>query len=170
MDTELRAIIDRVSDAEGRAEIVVNTGGAFGELAIGSGEGAVKYVVKPLNELYGKGPGGDAVDPEDEEYMPLFLAIEGEIVRCDRASSRGMRDATVSVALSSLAMSPETTVGLSHLAMQIQLSLRMSLSLNDYSRQDVKQAIRRVLRSVERHSKAAGQRGYLDFIRQYVKG
>ncbi|MFI5381762.1 MAG: hypothetical protein ACHRHE_20895 [Tepidisphaerales bacterium] len=120
MDQQLIDIIDRLSDSEGRAEIGVNVGTTFGELTIGSGEAAVKYLVKPLNELYGQGPGRDNVDPQDEE--------------------------------------------------QIQLSLRMALSLNDYSRQDVKQAIRKILKSVDRHTKAAGQRGYLDFIHKYIKG
>ena len=45
-----------------------------------------------------------------------------------------------------------------------------STSLNDYSRQDVKQAIRRIAKSVQTHTQQSGRRGYLDFIRQYVKG
>jgi 2-keto-3-deoxy-L-rhamnonate aldolase RhmA len=43
------------------------------------------------------------------------------------------------------------------------------LSLNNYSQQEVKQALRIVLKSVERHSKHAGVTGYLDFIRRYVR-
>ena len=170
MDQQLIDIIDRLSDAEGRAEIGVNEGTTFGELTIGTGEAAVKYLVKPLSELYGKGPGRDNVDQQDEQYMPLFLAIEGEIARCDTANRYRMTDGIVSIALSSLAMSPEATIAPDSFAEQIQFALRMALSLNDYSRQDVKHAIRKILKSVERHTKSSGQRGYLDFIHKYVKG
>ncbi|MGA2499950.1 MAG: hypothetical protein ABSH20_19605 [Tepidisphaeraceae bacterium] len=170
MDQQLIDIIDRLSDSEGRAQIGINQGTTFGELTIGSGDAAVKYLLKPLGELYGKGPGRDNVDPQDESYMPLFLAIEGEIARCDTICRYPMMDGTVSMALSSLAMSPEAEVAPDSFAEQIQLSLRMTLSVNDYSRQDVKHAIRKILKSVDRHTKAAGQRGYLDFIHKYVKG
>ncbi len=169
MDQQLIDIIDRLSDAEGRAEIVINSGTTFGALTIGSGEAAVKYLVKPLNELYGKGPGHDNIDPQNEHYMPLFLAIEGEIARWDTASRYRTTDGTVAIALSSLAMSPDANVEANPFALHIQLALRIALSLNDYSRQDAKQAIRKILKSVERHTKSSGQRGYLDFVHKYVK-
>lgn len=67
-------------------------------------------------------------------------------------------------------MSPEADVHNNVLAARMQFSLRLLLSLNNYSRQDVKQAIRRIARSVQSHTEQSGRRGYLDFIRQYVKG
>ncbi len=90
------------------------------------------------------------------------------MVRHDNAAALG--DGDLTIALSLLTMSPEADVHHNLLAAKIQFSLRLLLSLNDYSRQDVKQAIRRIARSVQSHTEHSGRRGHLDFIRQYVKG
>jgi hypothetical protein len=54
------------------------------------------------------------------------------------------------------------------LCRRIQIALRLCLSLNDYSRQETKLAIRKVTQSVKRHTSLAGPRGYLSFIREFV--
>ena len=91
------------------------------------------------------------------------------MVRHDNRN-RGLADGHLTIALSLLSMSPETDVRHNILASEIQFALRLLLSLNDYSRQDVKQAIRRIAKSVQTHTQQSGRRGYLDFIRHYVKG
>jgi hypothetical protein len=63
-----------------------------------------------------------------------------------------------------LAMDPDGATA-DPLAKQIQFSLRLTLSLNDYSRQEVRQAIRKIAKSVNRHKN--GDRGYLMFVREF---
>ncbi len=66
-------------------------------------------------------------------------------------------------------MSPEAAAAADVLAARIQLSLRLTLSLNDYSRQDVRHALRKVAKSVARHTRLAGPRGYLTFLRRQLQ-
>ena len=142
---------------------------AHGIVIIGQGADAVPYPLKPLTQLYGPGLNRPTIDPQDEAYAPLLHAIESEMVRHDNAQTR-LTDGDLTIALSLLSMSPEADVHPNILAHKIQFDLRLLLSLTDYSRQDVKQAIRRIARSVQTHTEHAGRRGYLDFIREYVKG
>jgi hypothetical protein len=67
-------------------------------------------------------------------------------------------------------MSPEAEAAQDELATAVQLKLRLVLSLNDYSRQDVRQALRKVKQSANRHNRDGGRRGYLDFITQMLAG
>jgi hypothetical protein len=71
------------------------------------------------------------------------------------------------LALDKLAIKPET-VSADPVIKRINRDLRMLLSMNDYSRHEVKMAVRKILASVKRHRAAAGTRGYLDFIMEYV--
>jgi len=43
--------------------------------------------------------------------------------------------------------------------------IRMFMSMSSISRSQLRQGINRVLKSVKRHNKLCGTRGYLDFIR-----
>src|SRR3954469_2576929 len=54
---------------------------AAGEIELTTPSGTTRYTLKPLGELYGKGPGTGSVDPNNDEYMPLFLGIEDAITR-----------------------------------------------------------------------------------------
>jgi hypothetical protein len=129
------------------------------------GEDPKPYTLKTLPEVYGTGPGGAGREPSDDELMPVLMAIEEEITRCyeDQPS---LTDGAVVVALKQLSMNPDS-VPTDPLARRIQLKLRLTLSLNDFSRQDVRRSVRQVLRSVERHSRAEGRRGYLEFMRTF---
>ena len=122
-----------------------------------------RHRLKPLSELYGQGKSDASVDPQSEDYMPLFLAIEQEFVRCYRLNP-SLTDGIVGLALDLLAMNPEGNVQHDSLARCIQLELRLLLSLNDYSREEVRQALRKVRKSVDRHTHRDGRRGYLDFL------
>lgn len=129
--------------------------------------GAQEYPVKPLDQLYGKGTGRDSLDPQDEIFMPLLTLIEGELSRAGQANPR-LTDGDALLALKALSMNPAADVGTDELAALVQAALRLCLSLNDYSRQDVKMAIRKVTQSVQRHTSLAGRRGYLEFIKDYA--
>ena len=136
---------------------------ASGTLEIERPDGEpVKHTLMPLKELYAPGTDSPSVDPQDDRYMPLFLAIETEIAQYyDEVPT--LTDGTVGLVLDQLALSPEAPTP-DPLAQQIQMVLRFCLSFNGYSRQEVRAALRKVRKSVERHSKVDGRRGYLDFI------
>ncbi len=136
-----------------------------GDIEVITPDGVRPYTLKPLAELYGAGTGAGSVDPKDERFMPLMMAIEEEVARC-YAEDPSLTDGKVALALSPLAMTPESPQP-DPLARRVQVALRLTLSLNDYSRQEVRQGIRHVVRSVERHTRAEGPRGYLQFIRGF---
>ncbi|MEX2215088.1 MAG: hypothetical protein WD768_13215 [Phycisphaeraceae bacterium] len=125
-----------------------------------------RYQLKPLAELYGQGYGA-TVDPLDPDYMPLFLAIEKVFADMD-GSSDCRDDGDVCIALDLLALDPAGDVSHNAVAHHVQVALRLALSLADYSRDEVRQALRKIKKSVDRHNRQGGQRGYLDFIRDYV--
>ena len=62
-------------------------------------------------------------------------------------------------------MFPEADAGGDPLIEKLQFALRLLLSIQNYSRNDVRSAIRKVAKSVDRHTRLAGPRGYLQFIR-----
>jgi hypothetical protein len=140
----------RFTDHDGAIEIVYR-------------DRAEPYHLKPLEALYGRA-NGPSVDEMDGAYMPLLLCIEEEIVRYDQ-KQEPLTDAAVALALRELSSNPERPSS-DELARSIQTVLRLNLSLNDYSRQEVRQALRKIERSVMRHKD--GSRGYLEFIREYV--
>jgi hypothetical protein len=99
--------------------------------------------------------------------MPLFLAIESSIVRFNQARL-SLTDADVTLALNRLGVNPEADPGNDPLARHIQRELQLLLSVSDYSRQDVRSAIRKIAKSVSRHTRLAGPFGYLTFIKDFV--
>jgi hypothetical protein len=138
---------------------------AAGSIEIVQGGRRETYVLKPLRELYGQGHSGSP-DPQDATFMPLFLSIEEAIARYD-STQQPLHDGTVSIALKTLSMDPDETFT-DPLVSYVQFALRMLLSLNDYSRQEVRQALRKIGKSVQRHSEGGRGRGYLNFIQQFV--
>jgi hypothetical protein len=121
------------------------------------------YSLKPLDALYGQGSGAEFIDTQDEHFLPLLMAIEEAVVQHHR-ETRPLSDADVQFALNRLTMNPAADPGPDILAQRIQVNLRLCLSLNDYSKQEAKLAIRKILQSVNRHTKSAGPRGYISFI------
>jgi hypothetical protein len=147
-----------VDDARGEIEVSSLTGA----------QSSLRFVLKPMRELYGPGTGRDSLDPTDETFTPLLLAIEEPIV-LGFHENRRLTDAQVSIALDRLCTCPEADVNSDRIAQRIQLNLRLYLSLNDYSRQDVRHALRKVAKSVARHTRLAGPRGYLTFIAEQLR-
>lgn len=136
---------------------------ATGEIIIDQAGEERRYALKPLSDLYGARHNVDTVDPQDEQFMPLFLAIEEAIVRHWEQDNPGLTDGAVALVLHQLGMGPDATT----LAQRTQLRLRLCLSMNDYSRQEVKAALKKVAKSVDRHTRASGPRGYLNFVAQF---
>lgn len=171
MDEEFQRLVKERTDAEGLVRLGSEGGEAREVIVIGEGERQVRYKVKPLRELYGKGVNRENLDPEDPVYTPLLQGIETEISQCDAAARYRMTDAMVLLDLQKLAMNPEGEYPASPehpIAHRIQVALRIVLSMNDYSRQDVRQALRKIRKSVEFHTREAGPRGYLRFIGKFV--
>jgi len=134
-----------------------------GRIEVKGPDGVKEYTLKPLKDLYAPGTDTPSVDPQDERYIPLFLGIEGTIAGYYE-DEPGLTDGAVGLTLDQLAMDPDSTPAGDDLAREIAVELRLCLSLWDYSRQEVRAALRKVRKSVERHSKIDGRRGYLDFI------
>ena len=169
MDQQLLDLIGDVNESQRRK---VETEIVFceppGKIEVKTPDGATAlYDLKPLRELYVAGADSPSVDPQDERYMPLFMAIEGSIAGYYEQEDPGLTDGSVGLALDQLAMDPESPPAGEKLAQSIALDLRLCLSLEDYSRQEVRAALRKVRKSVERHSKIDGRRGYLDFIVEF---
>ena len=139
---------------------------ATGEIVVRQAGEERRYALKSLSDLYGPGHNVDTVDPEDQRFMPLFLTIEEAIVRHCEQDNPGLTDGTVALVLDQLGMGPGSTTP-DPLAKRIQVQLRLCLSMNDYSRQEVKAALKEVAKSVDRHTCASGPRGYLNFIAQF---
>lgn len=123
--------------------------------------------LKPLDQLYGKGPGLPSVDPRSAQHTPLFLGIE-EAIQLHYRDNRGLTDGAVRLALRELAMNPGSPSN-EPLVKAIQLRLRLVLSLNDYARSDVTAALKRLVRSVDSHMSDGGPRGYLEFVRRMMR-
>jgi hypothetical protein len=134
-----------------------------GEIEFETPEGPKRYLLKPLPELFGKGTGAPSPTVEDERFMPLLLGIEEAIAK-HYLEDPDLTDGRVSLALSRLVLHPGHEPKDDLLCAHMQTRLRLVLSLNDYSRQEVLWALRTVEKSVRRHSRVDGPQGYLEFI------
>ncbi|GJQ24640.1 MAG: hypothetical protein HRU72_02940 [Planctomycetia bacterium] len=135
-----------------------------GLVKIETAKGGFVYKLKQLNELFS--PGNDKTPVivwKDQRYMPLLYTIERAIKKVYEECSYRLTDSDVIPALKALAVKSES-VSKNSISKSINQELRLQLSTNDFSRQEVKMAIRRILNSAERHNKHRGLRGYLDFI------
>ncbi len=127
----------------------------------------VPHQLKPLSQLYGPGRRYSSFDYKSETYVPLFLCIEECVLR-HRRQQPELTDGDVMLSLDLLACAPEADVTSHVLARRMQLELRMLLSLNDYNRDEVRQVVRRLRKSVKLHNDLNGRYGYLDFIEEQL--
>jgi hypothetical protein len=139
---------------------------ARGEVILKGAHGPRPYKLKPLEDLYGSGNDVATVDPMDNRFMPLFLAIEEAIAQYYRREAPSLTDGSTALVVDQLGMGPESPSA-DPLASRIQFALRLCLSLSNYSRQEVKAALKKIGKSVDRHTRAGGPRGYLKFIADY---
>src|SRR4051812_45974977 len=125
MDTELSNLIDTTAltgkkfEKPAEVKFIDLTTGTL-EIERPDGE-PVKHTLKPLKELYAPGTDAPSVDPQDDRYMPLFLAIESEIAQYYEEVPT-LTDGAVGLVLDQLALSPEAPTS-DPLARQIQMVL-----------------------------------------------
>jgi len=132
-----------------------------------SEKGELVYKLKPLPELFSGGKSGMAtISWKDGNSLNLLHAIESAIKNVYLADPE-LTDSSVMLSLDKLSMKPET-VSPDAVIRAINLQLRLALSTGDFSRDEVKAAVRKILASVKRHKAIAGIRGYLNFIVEYV--
>jgi hypothetical protein len=168
MDQALTELMDKLAPVQAGKER--NTGAALkvldsakGEIEVSGSGGKAQYVLKPLAELYGEGRGVTAVEPTDNGFMPLFLGIEETIIECYHANPE-LTDGMVALTLDRLVRNPSAQFQPGELGTRLQARLRLVLSVNNYSRWEVQQAVRKIAKSVARHTAVSGIQGYLDFI------
>lgn len=134
-----------------------------GLITLSSANGKVTYKLKPLNALYSN----EKTDAADEDRrLSLMYAIEGAIKRFYETAPE-LTDGAVIRVLEKLAMKPEIFDD-DALLKRISYELRLKLSSSQYTRDEVRQALRKILGSAKRHNDREGRRGYLEFIAEYV--
>jgi hypothetical protein len=132
--------------------------------------GARTVALKPLGALYGPGNPGVELDPTSETFMPLFLAIEETIVLHFRRGP-SLTDNQVTQTLERIGLRPEADADAADsLGRELLLKLRLSLSISNYSRQELRAALRKIGKSVARHHREGGPQGYLQFIDRMLPG
>ncbi len=126
-------------------------------------EGEAEHPLKALEELYiSEREKPKRTLGDEEEYMDILMAIESTISRYYR-DHPNLTDREVIRALEQLNRRPEA-IPEDALPTSIQGNLRVQLSLEAYTRHEVRWALRKVLGSVQRHHDLGGMQGYLDFI------
>lgn len=132
-----------------------------------SEKGELVYKLKPLPELFSVGKSGmPTISWKDDKYLDLLHAIESAIKNVYLADPE-LTDSSVMLSLDKLSMNPEA-VSADAVIRAINQQLRLTLSTGNFSRDEVKAAVRKILASVKRHKATAGIQGYLDFIMEYV--
>ncbi|MBM3710033.1 MAG: hypothetical protein FJW61_06400 [Actinobacteria bacterium] len=125
------------------------------------------YQLKELPELYAPEQSFYLdIDWDDNYYLSLLNTIEGTIRHIDD-SSIGLTDARVIYSLEEMVSKPELKSN-DIIIKEINGRLRFQLSISDYTRSEVRGALRKVLKSAKRHNQTGGIRGYLDFIKQFI--
>ncbi|MCY2950537.1 MAG: hypothetical protein NTU53_00985 [Planctomycetota bacterium] len=164
MDPAIRELMDLVPGKSGEREppdefeiAIVDT--VRGEIEIELPGGPKRYLLKPLAELFGpdRAPPGEGWD-DDERILVLLLQIEESIKQFFCDEDPALTDSHTALVLSNLAMKPGRDPGDDPLCRLVQARLRLMLSLNDYSRQEVRWALNKIERSVQLHRSLDGPR------------
>ncbi len=158
----------KVDDKSGLSEYSISfSNEEDGLVRIESAKGNFMYKLKPLHELFSQKSSTVAqIDWEDQHFLSLLYTIERAIKKFYK-DHYTLTDSDVIPALETLAMKPEA-VSKNSIVRAINQELRLHLSMNSYSRHEVKMAVRKVLSSAKGHNKQGGLTGYLDIIMQYV--
>ncbi|MCX5674734.1 MAG: hypothetical protein NTX87_06975 [Planctomycetota bacterium] len=164
-----KALLELMDSCAARESTIRVTDAQKGEIEVETPDGPRRHILKPLPELFGQGHGIMPTDPTDEQFLPLLMCIETSIVSHYETDPR-LTDSHVRLILSRLATKPGCDPGDDELCRRIQVNLRIFLSLDDYSRQEVRWALHKIERSVRLHSSLDGPQGYLDFISGMLGG
>jgi hypothetical protein len=135
-----------------------------GLVTLSSSKGKISHKLKPLSELYSYEKSGGLEDKDRQ--LSLLYAIEGSIKRYYETHPE-LTDGTVILALEKLAVRPEI-VSDDPFIKRLTNELKLKLSGSNYSRDEVRRGIRKILESAKRYNQREGRRGYLDFILEYV--
>ncbi|OPY84298.1 MAG: hypothetical protein A4E72_02307 [Syntrophus sp. PtaU1.Bin208] len=169
MDNEFLERLDAVSPFE---KISDNEQSGFsasfdretdGLIRIATDKGELVYQFKPIEELYVE---EESRKDTEEVLLSLLYQIERAIKEYD-ISNGGLTDSSFIMVLEKLSMKPETPIQ-DELTKWITDYIRMFMSMNNLSRNELRQGINRILRSARRYNKLFGMRGYLNFIRENV--
>ena len=176
MDSALRELMDSAPGKDGgqgpieKFEIaLIDT--ARGEIEIELPDGPRRYLLKPMPELFGpdRPPPGEGWD-DDDRILALLMEIEESNMQFFCDVDPDLTDSHTALVLSNLAMKPGRDPGDDALCRFLQARLRLCLSLNDYSRQEVRWALNKIERSVQLHRSLDGPQGYLTFITEQLGG
>lgn len=142
-----------------------------GEIAVLTKDGERPYRLKPIQDLFASEELRPAAkrDLESDEYLPLCMAIEQTVLEFYNGHSE-LTDGQVQLAYDWLAAAPCDERQGSELLEDLRIAVRLQLSLRDYSKSEVVAVIRKLSRSVKRHTKLGGHRGYLEFLERYFAG
>jgi len=114
----------------------------------------------PLEQLYAEKSASAAAVEGLSTTVEFILALQ------DHMSEHALRDQDAVTALEALSMKPEPPQP--GLAGTIQAALRLELSLRDFSRSDVRQALRQVLRAAQKGLKSGQPRSFLGHIHHLI--
>lgn len=138
-----------------------------GLVLVEASKGSFEHRLKPLHELFSSTTTVNmATKMNDPRYLDLLYAIESSIKRLS-IEHPDLTDASIMLGLDALAVRPEALTN-DAVVKRINRDLRLLLSMNDYSRDEMKAAVRKISASVKQHRAIAGIRGYLDFIMEHV--
>jgi hypothetical protein len=174
MDFELKEKLDKIKKLKrigkgikGFQYSVEFSGNKDGLMKVIVNKSELLYQLKELPELYAPEQSFNFdIHWDDDYYISLLNTIEGTIRNIDD-SCTGLTDAKVIFSLEELVFKPELKSD-DVLIKGINQRLRFQLSISDYTRSEVKGALRKVLKSAKRHNRTGGIRGYLDFIMQFI--
>lgn len=169
MDAALEQLMAQPAEGE-FSEIAIDViDPRAGRIQVECPGGPRDHTLRPLAELFAPDSAEVSISWTEDRCLPLLSAIESQLSREYRLN-RFLTDAQVALSLKKLSMNPAADCGDDEICSKVQLGLRLGLSLSrgGYSRQEVKLAIRKVLKSVERHTRLAGPQGYLNFIVDFV--
>lgn len=121
----------------------------------------LRYGLLPLESLY-----LEQKPASQEALQGLVTSIEFILALQDHMSNHGLRDQDAVTALEVLSLKPEPPQ--SGLAGTLQAVLRLELSLRDFGRGDVRQALRQVLRSAQKGIKNGDGRSFLGQIHHWI--
>jgi hypothetical protein len=114
----------------------------------------------------GNSPFRSTDDNGMDVYLPLLMAIESAINRC-QSDNPDLRDKDLLPILERLIMKPDINLNYA-VPIAIQNNIKLTLSTNAYSKKEVIGALKKVFRSVRAHHSVDGPRGYLNFIKGKV--
>jgi len=123
-----------------------------------------EYKIKDLLELFeGQGIFKFDSDEEIDHYFVLLESIESAIYTY-YTNHDDLKDKNVIFILERLLQKIDIKLN-SELLKSIQNNVRLCLSFKIYSEQEVKGAIKRIIKSVKDHHSIDGSTGYLDFLK-----